>query len=210
MFKYRRVTAFLIDVLFVALITMMLSSNPKLNKAYEYQGDYIEAYKQAVESLPTTSLFNEPKEILNTYTSILALPMVNMIKVQAYTYVIFIVVLFLYYVIFTYFNDGKTLGCALCKLKITKRNDDKVGLLNLMIRSLFMGSSLIYLVPIVCIIYIIVPRVLPLSISFMVLLTTVSASFLVECIFILYFLLNKNNMTLQDYISNTKVIDTKK
>ena len=63
---------------------------------------------------------------------------------------------------------------------------------------------------IVCIIYIIVPRVLPLSISFMVLLTTVSASFLVECIFILYFLLNKNNMTIQDYISNTKVIDTKK
>ena len=210
MFKYRRVLAFLLDVILVSVLAVMLSNNPKLNKAYDYQDEYMKAFTEEVNTLSDNQVITNPSDIYNYYEGKLALPMINMFKVQVYIYIIFLSIVFLYYVVFTYFNDGKTLGCAIFKLKITKKNDEKAGIFNLMMRSLFMGTSFVYLVPIVCLINIIVPRVLPLNISFMVLLTSVSFAFVFELVFILYFLLNKNNMTIQDYLSNTKVIDTKK
>jgi uncharacterized RDD family membrane protein YckC len=210
MFKYRRVLAFLLDVMLVGVLAVMLSNNPKLNKAYDYQDEYMKAFTEEVNTLSDNQVITNPSDIYNYYEDKLALPMINMFKVQVYIYIIFLSIVFLYYVVFTYFNDGKTLGCAIFKLKITKKNDEKAGIFNLMMRSLFMGTSFVYLVPIVCLINIIVPRVLPLNISFMVLLTSVSFAFVFELVFILYFLLNKNNMTIQDYLSNTKVIDTKK
>jgi uncharacterized RDD family membrane protein YckC len=210
MFKYRRVLAFLLDVMLVGILAVMLSNNPKLNKTYDYQDEYMKAFSEEVNTLSDNQVITNPSDIYNYYEDKLALPMINMFKVQVYIYIIFLSIVFLYYVVFTYFNDGKTLGCAIFKLKITKKNDEKAGIFNLMMRSLFMGTSFVYLVPIVCLINIIVPRVLPLNISFMVLLTSVSFAFVFELVFILYFLLNKNNMTIQDYLSNTKVIDTKK
>ena len=201
--------AFLLDCLFISLIVLVLCNNVKLNKSlYEEEG-YVTAYNEKLEKL-TIETSSNTEEVINKYKNNIGIELYNMIKVQGYRYLYFLICIFLYYVVFVFFNDGKTLGCAVFKLKIVNKNENKANLLNLAIRSLFMGSSFIYMIPLTSIINLIIPRVLDYNGAFLPLLLTISLSTFVEIAFYLYFFLNKKNMSIQDYISNTKIIDTKK
>ena len=209
MLKYRRVLAFLLDGLFISIIVLVLCNNVKLNKSlYEEEG-YITAYNEKLDKL-TIETSSSTEEVINKYKDTIGIELYNMIKVQGYRYFYFLICVFLYYIVFVFFNDGKTLGCAIFKLKIVNKNDKKANILNLAIRSLFMGSSFVYMIPITSLLYLIIPRVLDYSHAFIPLLMILSLSTFVEIAFYLYFFLNKKNMSIQDYISNTKIIDTKK
>ena len=209
MLKYRRILAFMLDTLFIAFIVIVLCNNSTINKSLDMEEKYQEAYIEKINHL-NISTSNDPNELINSYRDNIGIELHNMYKVQGYRYLVFIICSFLYFIVFVYFNDGKTLGCALFKLKITNKSGNKANLLNLSIRSLFMGSSLIYLIPITSIIFLIIPRVFDYSISFMPLILITSISTLVEIVFYIYFIFNKNNMSIHDYISGTKIIDTSK
>ena len=209
MLKYRRVLAFLLDGLFISIIVLVLCNNVKLNKSlYEEEG-YITAYNEKLDKL-TIETSSSTEEVINKYKDTIGIELYNMIKVQGYRYFYFLICVFLYYIVFVFFNDGKTLGCAIFKLKIVNKNDKKANIFNLAIRSLFMGSSFVYMIPITSLLFLIIPRVLDYSHAFIPLLMILSISTFVEIAFYLYFFLNKKNMSIQDYISNTKIIDTKK
>lgn len=208
MLKYRRVMAFLLDALFISIIVIALSSNPRLNKGLDNEEAYLSAYNESINNLVIDQ--TNPEDIINQYKEGIGVQLYDMIKSQTYRYVIFIICVFLYYVVFVYFNDGKTLGCALFKLRINNMNGSKANILNLTVRSLFMGSSFIYLIPIVSFINLIIPRLYNYQIAFFPLLIITSVSVLIEIVFYIYFFFSKKNMSIQDYLSHTKIIDTSK
>jgi hypothetical protein len=131
-------------------------------------------------------------------------------KYSVYSYLIFLVVNTLYFALFAYCNNGKTLGCAVFKLQIKKKNNKSAGIINLGMRSLFMGSCLITNSPILSIFMIVLPRLLTARQAFMPLCLGSTLVLMIELLFLFYFIFNKKGMGLQDYLSNTKVLDLKK
>ncbi len=211
MFKYRRVLAFILDIIFVSTISMLLINNPKINPNYFIQEEYDKALMEKVEHIDYN--FN-PEEDTSVYIESMynqvGVYMYDSIKSSLYAFTIFLIVNTLYFSVFAFCNDGKTLGCAVFKLKITKRDGTKAKIYNLAMRSLFMGSVIITYSPIASIIYIVLPRVLSPRQAFLPLTYSSLLIFVLESALLLFFALNKKDMTIQDYLSNTKILDTKK
>ncbi len=209
MLKYKRFMAFITDALLVSLLAIILSNNVRLNRSLYEEEKYIEAYNNKVKTIEVV-VNNNPEEMIKEYDNQIGKELYDLIKVQGYRYLIFLVIVFLYYVIFVFFNDGKTVGCAIFKIKIVNGIGEKANLLNLTIRSLFMGTSFVYMVPIVSFVQLIVPRLYNGTIANMTLMFIPSIFAVLEIVFILYFLFSKKNMGLHDYLSNTKIIDISK
>ena len=91
-----------------------------------------------------------------------------------------------------------------------KKDNKKANLLNLTMRSLFMGSSFIYRFPLTALCMFIIPRVLEPKLAFLPILYSNSLFMMLELVLLVVFITNKKCMTIQDYLSNTKIIDTKK
>ena len=72
-----------------------------------------------------------------------------------------------------------------------------------------MGSTLIYKFPIMAIFMLVIPRVLSVRAAFLPIVYSTMLSIMLEIALLIVFLVNKSNMTIQDYMSNTKIIDTK-
>jgi len=208
MFKYRRVSAFIIDTLIVTFVSVLLTMNPKINKAYGMDEEYNKAYLDKQSSISYNYSLDTNETIDELYNSI-GQELYDVTKVQGYSLVIYLVTNTLYFTLFTFFNGGKTVGCAIFKLKILKRNGNKANILNLAMRSLFMGSTLIYKFPIMAIFMLVIPRVLSVRAAFLPIVYSTMLSIMFEIALLIVFLVNKSNMTIQDYMSNTKIIDTK-
>ena len=211
MFKYRRVMAFILDLLFVSTISMLLINNPKINPNYFVQEEYEKALSTKVENMDYNF---DPTEDTSVYIESMynqvGVEVYDAVKASVYTFLIFIVVNTLYYSVFVFCNDGKTLGCAVFKLKITKKDGSKAKIYNLAMRSLFMGSAVITYSPIACIIFMVLPRVLSPRTAFLPLTYGSMLVVAFEIVLLVFFAVNKKNMTIQDYLSNTKILDTKK
>ena len=206
MFKYRRILSFLTDTLFICVLTMLITASIANPARFDYE-DYTEAYKKKMESINLT-VANE--NVLDDYENQIGQELYDYIKVKGYEYMYFIIFTILYFAIFTYFNNGKTLGCVLYNLQIVNKEKKKANILSLGIRSLFMGTSFMAYFPIQAIIYLIIPRGLNVHGSFLPLLITTSITAIFELVLLIYFIFNKKDMALYDYICNTKIIDTKK
>ena len=209
MFKYRRVLAFLLDILFVSIISMLLINNPKINKNYYVQEEYNKIIQEKVTNI-TVEYSGDPDKIVDNMYGQIGQELYDSTRYQVYALLIFLIVNTSYFALFTYCNNGKTLGCAAFKLQIKKRDNKKASIINLGMRSLFMGSCIITTSPILSIFSIIVPRLLNARQAFMPLLYGSTLIFMFELVFLAYFLFNKKGMGLQDYLSNTKVLDLKK
>jgi uncharacterized RDD family membrane protein YckC len=208
MTKYRRVLAFILDTLLVSLVTIMLATNPKVNKNYYQEEEYNKLLVEKQSSL--TVDYNDPDHAVDKMYDEVGQVLYDSTKVQVYSLIIFMIVNTLYFVVFVFFNDGKTLGCALFKFKIVKKNNKKANLLNLSMRSLFMGSSFIYRFPLSAIFLIVLPRLLDVKAAFLPLIYINGILLMFEIALLIVFIVNKKGMTIQDYLSNTKIIDTKK
>ena len=73
-----------------------------------------------------------------------------------------------------------------------------------------MGSCLITNSPLLSIFMIVLPRLLTARQAFMPLCLGSTLVLMFELLFLFYFIFNKKGMGLQDYLSNTKVLDLKK
>ena len=209
MFKYRRVLAFLLDILLVSLISMLLINNPKINPNYFVQEEYNNIIKEKMNNIKV-EVTSDADQVINSMYNQLGQELYDGTKYSVYAMLIFLIVNTLYFTLFTYCNDGKTLGCAIFKLQIKKRNNKKAGIINLGMRSLFMGSCIITSSPILSIWMIIMPRLLNAKQAFLPLLYGSTLALIFEIVLLCVFFFNKKGMTIQDYLSNTKIFDTKR
>ena len=75
---------------------------------------------------------------------------------------------------------------------------------------LFIGSSVLFINPIFTAFAIILPRVFSVNASFLPIFVIFGITLLMELVFLLVFLIKKDNMSLQDYIAGTKILEYKR
>lgn len=128
---FKRVLAYLIDMLIISIIASMFSSIEFLNP---YLEDYQKTYNEYMSQV--SELTNE--DILNNT------------KIQEYAYdieyygvyisITTVVISLFYFVFFQHFNKGKTIGKALLDIEVVDKSMEKASLLQLFIRTLIIDG----------------------------------------------------------------------
>lgn len=140
-------------------------------------------------------------DLLEIYSDEYILYNYELSKLNVISSIILIICLILYFSIMQYFMNGQTLGKRIFNLKVVNKNTEKVGLVNLLIRTVIVTGVLISIIQILCLFilnkddfytaayYI---KMISYGIEFMILITI---------------LLRTDGRGLHDLIANTKVID---
>ena len=139
----KRIGAYLIDVFLVLIVSSMFSNipvlNPYLDEYTELSDEYINIFNSTVptetENISdvvniTTLLENETLMENMTYKTA---------YYGVYVNIIAIVLSVLYFVVFQYFNDGKTIGKAIFGIKVVTDDMKKPKMTSFLIRSLIVN-----------------------------------------------------------------------
>lgn len=190
-YVFRRISAFIADFLLVSIIVALFSEIYIINPYYEKYNDLSEEYLEYVESV---SLDGDKLDFakMNKYTYDLS-------YYGVYVSIITLVVNIMYYVIFQYFNDGKTIGKAMFKLKVKNRKDKKLKIYQLLFRYCILMSFISSLISII----ILFMCSMNVYINTMSILQTLDDTLVLSCI--LMIILRKDNIGLHDLLSGTYV-----
>lgn len=243
---FKRVVAYLIDIILISIVSTLLTSNKYLNKDYEkYQNTYdnyikeTENYNEYLTKLNNFSSDNkiskseynkldelsENKELnkfykdkkiskkeynsliekLNDNYSINQIDYsYKLIKYSIIPTIISLMCILLYFVVIQFYFDGRTAGKLLMKLKVVSNNDKKLTILNFFIRSLIVNEVFINILNVIF--------VLVLSKNNYLVYNQIiyPITYILEMSIITTILFDKNNRGIHDYLSNTKVIESKR
>ena len=210
-YKRARISAFLVDIFFVVVLTVLIGNvsflNPGLYTSDDAYTKYMEVYDELLTNVNTT---DEVK--INEINDKMKVVVKDYEKSNKFIYLYYLIVTFIYFVIFQWWNKGQTLGKKLFKLKVVDDNEENPNIFKYILRTLFNGSSLIMGVN-----FILLVRLIFLFIGgigtntfYNIYLGTQYAAYIFELVFIVVYLVNKKNKGLDDIIAGTKVISTKK
>lgn len=191
--SYKRVLAYLVDVMIISFVSLLLTyfvptseNYNKLNKEFEtltidYRNQEVTMEEYLEKGTDINYQLNKegvPQTIVSTVLSII------------------------YFVVLTYFMNGETLGKKLMKIKITSNNDKKLTMNNYLIRALVIDSVLMNIITIITIL--LFSKDIYLT-SYNIISYVFSFVYIVSLAMILF---SKNGRGLQDILANTKVIST--
>ena len=210
-YKRARISAFLVDIFFVVVLTVLICNvsflNPGLYTSDDAYTKYMEVYDELLTNVNTT---DEVK--INEINDKMKVVVKDYEKSNKFIYLYYLIFTFIYFVIFQWWNKGQTLGKKLFKLKVVDDNEENPNIFKYILRTLFNGSSLIMGVN-----FILLVRLIFLFIGgigtntfYNIYLGTQYAAYIFELVFIVVYLVNKKNKGLDDIIAGTKVISTKK
>lgn len=212
----RRLSAFFLDMLLVIFISVSLSNLSYLNPYKSQYERTVEEYNQVYDEFSkslldsSSSSYIEPTEA-NKYMIDNIIPIrMKVDKYNVFYSLWYLIIYFLYFVIFVYFNNGQSLGKKLFKIKVVDKSNNKPSILKLIIRSIFNGSSLYLGLNIMILIRIILPYITSTGgyyysytlLSFLALIFEVSL--------IIIFFVKKGGISTNDLIARTKVIEENK
>jgi len=192
--KHKRVSAFLIDMLFITLLVSLLSSSKIANPRLLMYNETLEVYTSMVRNM---SVGSAPDTI----------NMINMMYKLEYsmffTNLYYVVLSFLYFVVFQYFT-GATLGKKLMKLEIKKIDKSKMDMFTLIKRYLLGGltyfSGVHFLIIIKLLLLVTIKESSVLLTSFFTV-----AGFGIDIANIIMLFKDKDGRTLADKFAKTKV-----
>lgn len=191
--SYKRVLAYLVDVMIISFVSLLLTyfvptseNYNKLNKEFEnltidYRNQEVTMEEYLEKGTDINYQLNKeavPQTIVSTVLSII------------------------YFVVLAYFMNGETLGKKLMKIKITSNNDKKLTMNNYLIRALVIDSVLMNIITIITIL--LFSKDIYLT-SYNIISYVFSFVYIVSLAMILF---SKNGRGLQDILANTKVIST--
>ena len=133
---FRRLIAYVLDIIIVSIIASALSGIKFLNPYYDKYIVVQEKYTETITNSEDDSL--NVTEFLNSdEASDLLYDMSHYgIFISIYT----VVVSFLYFVVFQYFTKGKTLGKLLTKIEVVSNDGQRVSFMSLLKRSIIINS----------------------------------------------------------------------
>ena len=141
---FKRVCAYIIDLVLVSFISSLFASiefiNPKLdeyNKNYEEYRNYVQSITSGSETVDTSELLNGEK--VNDFTY-------NIASSGVITSEITLIISILYFIVFQYYNNGKTVGKALLKIQVKSKDNKKLKLTQMILRSVVINSLLTSLI----------------------------------------------------------------
>ena len=141
---FRRFVAFIIDILIVSFIVGAFSSLKAINPTLEKYNESYDRYYNYIQDIYLT------KDANNIFSDKEALDMsYDVAYYGRYSSIISIVVLVLYFGLFQYYTDGKTVGKLALRIKVSSTKG-KLKLQQVLIRSAIINSIFIKIVSIVC------------------------------------------------------------
>ena len=128
----------------------------------------------------------------------------KLLKYSTVPTIINLMCVLLYFVVFQFYFDAKTLGKKVMKLKIVSNNTKKLNILNYLIRSLIVNEVFINLISLLCLI--ILSKNGYIAYNKIIYVIT----YILEMTILFTMVFDKDSRGLHDFISNTKVIEDKK
>ena len=133
----QRFVAFMIDLFLVSalttLVTTFIPTNGTIDKLYDQQTKIIENY---------TSQKITMEEYVNQLVDI----SYDIAKQTGIATLVGIAISLLYYVLYVYKNDGRTIGKKMMKIKIKKKNDDQLTMNDLLFRTMILQGTLVSII----------------------------------------------------------------
>ncbi len=143
----RRLVAYILDILLVSVIVTAFSYIKFLNPKFEEYNKYSEEYESYIQELS----MNNPTAVLSDEKATeLAY---NVSYFGVYTSIISLVITFLYFCIFQYYTNGKTLGKLVMGIEVTSTDNDRLKLSQVIIRSAIVDSILTSSLSIICLLF---------------------------------------------------------
>lgn len=201
MFKsvsFRRILAYLIDIMLVSLISSMFASiellNPYLNKQQEIANEYTEKVNDFINDDSQIDI-NEftSSDFMKEYTYEIS-------YYSIYESIISVVFTILYFVVFQYYNNGKTVGKALFDIVVIDKDRKKASIKQLLLRSLIIHSLLTSIISIIGIYTLNKESYLTLS----YIIAFIEMGIMIACIILLIF--REDKRLVHDLFAGTKVI----
>ena len=197
--NFKRIIAYIIDVVIVSAVVAVLSMIDFINPTLEqYNTAYLEYEEVSTQVLASESNI-DPNDILTEIAP-------YYYKVQKYLLprnIIQIFSIIAYFIVFNLLNNGQTLGKKLMKIKITA-NKGSLTWKNYLIRNVILNEILLNILLCVMIFFIKDKEFY----MFSMIATYISATILI--IDVLMMLFRKDKRSLHDILSNTKVIEVQK
>ena len=191
--SYKRVLAYLVDVMIISFVSLLLTSFVPTSENYNKLNKEFETLTTDYRNQEVTM-----EEYLEKGTDI----NYQLIKEGVPQTIVSTVLSIIYFVVLAYFMNGETLGKKLMKIKITSNNDKKLTMNNYLIRALVIDSVLINIITIITIL--LFSKDIYLT-SYNIISYVFSLVYIVSLAMILF---SKNGRGLQDILANTKVIST--
>lgn len=143
--RFKRFLAYLVDMFIVTIISSMFAEieliNPYLDKyesVYQDYTNYVYSATDSMELLTSDTILD-----LNYYISYYGV----------ITSIITLIITILYFVVFQYFNKGKTIGKAIMKIKVVNEEGNKPTIVQFLLRSIIINSLVTTLVNSIMVIY---------------------------------------------------------
>ena len=213
---FKRILAYMVDILLVSLVSTLITSNSYINKDYKKYNEvykkyevvydeYNESKENLQEKLEDKKISQkeyakEEKKINTSFDKENINYNYKLIKLSVIPTTISILVILLYFVVIQYCFNGQTLGKWIMKLRVVSNNKKKLNMLNFLIRSLILNGVLINSLSVILIILLSKNNYLIYNeIVYVV-------NYVLEMAIISMMVFDKNNRSVHDYIANTKVI----
>lgn len=205
-YVYRRISAFLIDIFLVTFISTIFSSIPYVNPFIDNYKSAYDEYREVYQSESESVLANPTLKNIGAYSNKMSKQIYKMDYSLLFNNIYYLVFSFLYFVLFAYFTNGQTLGKKMFKLRVVKNDGEKAKLSNLMLRTLFSGSSIFMGVNIFIFIQLLLLMIPQNQVYFYAILFSSMISYIVEIVG-LVLLFSKEHRSIDDIIGSTKVVD---
>ena len=190
-FTHRRILAFVIDVLIVAIISSLVTMAIPETKEYK---NALKGYKE------TTTKYANKEIDEKTFTNDFKSYSYIMNKESVSVSIVSLIMIIVYFVVICYFMNGQTIGKRILRLKIISNNGNKLTMNNFLLRSLIINSILLNLIELFSILF------LKKDMYFKVndIMSYVFGGIYIVCIGLITF--RKDKRGLHDYLANTKVV----
>lgn len=193
--SYKRITAYLVDIMIItfisSLITFVIPTSENYTKLTKQFSNLTEEY--ANQKITKEEYLTKGSKINYSLS-----------RETVAESIVTLVITITYFVVFTYFMNGETIGKKIMKIKITSSNHKKLTMNNYLVRSLIINSILLQFISILTILFL--DKKTYLSV-YNIISNVFSIIFVVSFMMILF---RKDGRGLHDILANTKVISTEK
>lgn len=213
---FKRVVAYMIDILLVAVLSNLITTNSYINKDYnkyvkvyeEYDNFYseYEDSKEELEELLEDKELSEKEyeknidELNNLYNDKNIDYNYKLIKYSVISSIINILLTLLYFVVIQHYFNGQTLGKRIMKLRVVSCNGKGLNMVNYLIRCLILNNVFINVLSVIFIL------VLSKN-SYLIYNEIVYViNYIIELAILFMIVYTKQNRGLHDYLGNSKVV----
>ncbi len=202
---YNRLCAYTIDMLLIIILTYLVSNTTALNP---YLYDREDAYNKYQEVYNKMDFSGSNEDAIKQLAAIEE-PMYNLEKTQMYELIWYLGLSVFYFVIFQALNKGQTIGKKICKIKVVKKDGSDVGVIRLLLHTIFVGSTFYYGFNLTTLLNVIALSVLNMHAYLLVYFLITFLALGLEFAYYIVAFVRRDKGLLNDMIAGVKTVDLK-